>query len=89
MNANKKDINRRVQVIQAKKKRHKGNKKKGKAGNGLTSNASTTTVNTTTTTTTKWMKNGEKNIITKENDHARKILKKNNKYQDEIAQTQY
>lgn len=33
------------------------------------------------------MKNGEKNMITKENDHARKILKKNNKYQDEIAQT--
>lgn len=26
-------------------------------------------------------------MITKENDHARKILKKNNKYQDEIAQT--
>lgn len=55
MNANKKDINRRVQVIQAKKKRHKGNKKKGKAGtaaNGPTTNASTTTINTTTTSTT-------------------------------------
>lgn len=53
MNANKKDINRRVQVIQAKKKRHKGNKRKGKAGtaagNGATTNASTTTIDTTTT----------------------------------------
>lgn len=26
-------------------------------------------------------------MITKENDHARKILKKNNNNQDEIAQT--
>lgn len=55
----KKDINRRVQVIQAKKKRHKANKKKGRAAvNGPAAvNTATTPANpansaTTTTTTT-------------------------------------
>lgn len=49
----KKDINRRVQVIQAKKKRHKNNKKKGKTtGNGLQSTNSTAITTSTSTTTT-------------------------------------
>lgn len=58
MNA-KKDINRRVQVIQAKKKRHKANKKKGRAAvnvpnvvNASAANQQTPAATTSTTTAT-------------------------------------
>lgn len=69
MNA-KKDINRRVQVIQAKKKRHKANKKKGRnAANAattvpLTTNAVATANNTVTSeTTTTPLTDNEKDMF--------------------------